>query len=320
MIIGGKKMNKICSRCGFENADKNTFCLNCGAKLMDLKNESKKNISPSSSQSSYVNEPIKQNTEKRFVKSGKIVVTSNKTTTSLAVLAILLSIIAIIFSVFVSPALTLGSGAVGLNELADDSVTSSKIVDDSLTDSDISDLGISKIAYNSINSNHIINNSILFNDLNSNTINSLTGLNIIANDSLTGEKIANFSITSNDLANNSITTQKIVDGTITEPDIADDAVTYDKMNIKIKYGVATNRINGSSISHGIGSTPICVVVTPDYESFGPGNAIIYANVYDIGSSSFRVGLWYGDIGTSGPINPVSSSDPVDIYWIAIYTS
>ena len=313
-------MKKICPRCGFENDAKNTFCLNCRAKLMDFKDESKKNIRPSESHSSYVNEPIIQNTEKRFVRSGKIVVTSKKTTTSLAVLAIVLSIIAIIFSVFVSPALTLGSNAVGLNELADDSVTSSKIVDETVTDSDISDLGISKIAFNSINSNHIINNSILFNDLNSNTINSLTGLNVIANDSLTSEKIANFSITSNDLANNSITTQKILDGTITEPDIEDDAVTYYKMNIKIKYGVAADRINGSSISHGIGSTPICVIVTPDYESFGPGNAVIYANVYNIGSSSFRVGLWYEDIGSSGPINPVSSSDPVDIYWIAIYTS
>jgi len=313
-------MKKYCHKCGFENADKNTFCLNCGAKIIDLKDESKKNVRPNASQFSEINEPIMHNSEKRYVKSGKFVVTSNKTTTSLAALAIVLSIIAIIFSVFISPALTLGSGAVGQNELADDSVTSSKIVDGSLTDSDINNNGISKIAYNAINSNHIINNSILFNDLNSNTINSLTGLNVIVNDSITGEKIANFSITSNDLANNSITSQKIIDGTITEPDIADDAVTYDKMNIKIKYGVATDRINGSTISHGIGSTPICVVVTPDYESFGPGNVAIYSNVYDIGSSSFRVGLWYEEIGSSGPLNPVTSSDPVDVYWIAIYTS
>ena len=313
-------MKKYCHKCGFENADKNTFCMNCGTKIFDLKNDNKKTVKPTSPQSSEINEPIIHNTEKRYVKSGKIVLTSNKTTTSLAALAVILSIMAIIFSIFISPALTLGTGAVGQNELADSSVTSSKIVDGSITDSDINSYGISKIAQNSINSNNIINDSILYNDLNSNTINLLTGLNIITNDSITGEKIANFSINSNDLANNSITSQKIVDGAITESDISDDAVTYDKMNIKIKYGVATDKINGSSISHGIGSTPICVVVTPDYETFGSGNSTIYANVYDIGSSSFRVGLWYQNIGSSGPLNPVSSSDPVDIYWIAIYTS
>jgi hypothetical protein len=312
-------MKKICTRCGYENAAKNTFCLNCGAKIMDLKDESKKIAKSNDSQSSVVKEPIIQQTEKRYVKSGKFVITSNKTTTNLAIIAIILSIIAIIFSIFVSPALTLGSGAVGLKELADDSVTSSKIVDDSITDADINNFGLSRIAQNSINSNNIIDYSILLSDLNSNTIDAITGMNAIENDSITGEKIANFSIASNDIANNSITSQKIVDGTISEDDFADDAVTYDKMNIKIKYGIATDRINGSSISHGIGTTPICVIVTPDYESFG-GNAAIYANVYNIGSSSFRVGLWYEEIGSSGPLNPVSSSDPVDIYWIAIYTS
>jgi uncharacterized membrane protein YvbJ len=125
-------MKKICPVCGIENADKNKFCLNCGTKLMDLKDEDKKNVKPDTSQPSEIKEPIVQHPEKRFVKSGKFVVTSNKTTTSLAILAIVLSIIAIIFSIFISPALTLGSGAVGTNELADDSVTSNKIVDGSL--------------------------------------------------------------------------------------------------------------------------------------------------------------------------------------------
>ena len=312
-------MKKICTKCGYENADKNTFCLNCGTKLMDLKDESKKIDQSASSQPSIVKDPVVKHTEKRFVKPGIFVVNSNKTTSNLAILAIILSVIAIILSVFVSPALTLGSDSVGLKELADDSVTSDKIVDGSITDSDINNFGLSKITHNSINSNNIVDYSILLSDLNLNTVKAITGMNAIENDSITGEKIANFSIESNDIANDSITSQKIVDGTIAESDLADDAVTYDKMNIKIKYGVATDRYNGSLISHGIGSTPICVIVTPDYESYG-GNAAIYANVYDIGSSSFRVGLWFEEIGSSGPLNPVSSSDPVDIYWIAIYTS
>lgn len=314
-----------CSKCGYENADKNTFCLNCGTKLMIVKEDNQSVIQPS---------------EKRYVKSGGIVLTSKKTTTILAVVAIVLSIVAIIFSVFVSPALTLGSGAVDQNALAEGSVTSSKIVDGSITDTDINNLGISKISDNSINSNDIVNDSILYNDLNSNTINFLTGLNAIANDSITSEKIANFSISGSDLANNSITSLKIVDsainnsdmgsssigsdeiinGSIGEVDIDDDAITYDKMNIKIKYGIATNRYNNTSISHGIGSTPICVIVTPIYGSFSSNNATIYANVFDIGSSTFTVGLWYQVIGLSGPLYPVSSGDPVDLYWIAIYTA
>jgi hypothetical protein len=313
-------MKRYCDKCGYENADKNTFCLNCGAKIADLKDESQKNVKPSTTQSSEIDRSVIHNSEKRFVKPGVFVLKSNKTTNSLAILAIVLSIVAIIFSVFVSPILTLGTGSVSQNELADDSVTSNKIADGSLTDSDINNLGISKIAEDSINSNNIVDNSILFNDINSNTINLLTGLNAIANDSITSEKIANFSINTNDLANNSITGQKIVDGTITESDIADDAITYEKMDIKIKYGLATDRINGSTISHGIGSTPICVIVTPDYKSFGSGNASIHANVYDIGSSSFKVGLWFEEIGASGPLYPVVSGSPVDIYWIAIYTA
>jgi len=331
---------KKCNKCGYENADKNTFCLNCGIKLIGLNDESKKNIRTSTSQFSEINEPVVKNTEKRYVRSGEIVLTSKKTTTTLAIVAIALSIIAIIFSVFISPAITLGSGAVGQNALADSSVSSSKIVDGSITDADINNNGISKIGANSVDSNQISNNSILLNDLNYETINSLTGLNVIENDSITGIKIANFSINSSDLANNSITSQKIVDGainnsdmgsnsigsdeiingSIAEADIDDDAVTYDKMNIKIKYGVATNKYNNTSISHGIGSTPICVIVTPDYGSFGSGNATVYANVFDIGSSTFKVALWYQVIGSSGPLYPVLSGDPVDLYWIAIYTS
>jgi len=312
-------MKKYCDRCGYENADKNTFCLNCGAKITDLKDD-KKNIEPTATQYSEFKEPIVRHAEKRYVKSGKFVITSNKTVSTLSIVAIALSIIAIIFSIFISPIITLGTGAIGLNELANDSVSSSKIMDGSITDSDINDMGISNIAHNSINSNNIVNNSILFNDLNSNTINLLTGLNAIENNSITGGKIANFSITGDDIANNSITGSKIFNETISESDIQDDAITYDKMNIKIKYGLAHNVYNTSTITHGIGETPICVVVTPDYETLGSGNSVIYANVYDIGSSSFKVGLWYQAIGSSGTLTPVGTGDRIDVYWIAIYSS
>jgi hypothetical protein len=174
-------------------------------------------------------------------------------------------------------------------------------------------------------------------DLDPSTISDLTGLNVIANDSITGNKIANFSIDSNDLANGSVTGLKILDGTIAVADIgtdavgsdeiaagavgsseiADSSVSYADMAIKIKYGRATSVINGSSISHGLGSTPLCVVVTP-YNSSGFGNPI-HASVYSVGATSFNVGLWYEPIGAIGVAVAVDSSTAVDLYWIAIYS-
>lgn len=328
-------MKRYCQNCGFENAGKDTFCMNCGAKLSDLKIESRepvKHIAPQSSE--IINEPIVQPTEKRFVKSGKIVLTSSKTITSLAAVAIALSIVAIIFSIFVSPAITLGSGSVDQQKLADNSVIGSKIVDGTITNSDIVASGISRIADNAIGSDQIIGSSILMNDLNQSTIDNLTGLNVIVNDSITGDKIANFSITGNDLANNSITSQKIVDGTITSSDIgtdavgsdeiADNSVSYSDMAIKIKCGIATNVINGSTITHNLGHTPTSVVVTPIYEpGVENGTYFIHANIEynSLDSDSFDICLWFEVIGLpswSGVIDGVTWP-PVDVYWIAIYS-
>jgi len=326
-------MKQYCNNCGFENADKNTFCMRCGAKLSDPKIESREPVAP---QPAEINEPIVHHAEKRFAKPGKIVLTSNKNITGLALVAIVLSIVAIIFSAFVSPAITLGAGSVDTQKLADNSVTSSKIVDGTITDSDISDNGISKIADNSIDSANIIDGSLLMDDLASSTISNLTGLNVIANDSITGNKIANLSITTDDLANGSVTSLKILDGTITAADIgtgavgsdeiasgavdnselASNAVTYDKMSIKITYGKATGVISGSLIPHSIGHTPLCVVVTP-YNSSAPVNAI-HATVYSVDATNFGVYLWYEPIGSSGNATAVTSSTAVDLYWIAVY--
>ena len=63
-----------------------------------------------------------------------------------AVLAIVISIIAITSTVLVKPVSTISAGSVSGNELADNSVTSSKVAPNTLTDEDISDNGISRIA------------------------------------------------------------------------------------------------------------------------------------------------------------------------------
>jgi hypothetical protein len=175
-------------------------------------------------------------------------------------------------------------------------------------------------------------------DLDPSTVSELTGLNVIANDSITGNKIANFSIDSNDLANSSVTGLKILDGTIAAADIgtdavgadeiasgavgtseiADSSVSYADMAIKIQYGRALGVYNESTISFpsSFSSTPTCVVVTP-YNSSGLGNAI-HATVYSVSTTSFRVYLWYEPIGASGIANAVTPSTAIDLYWIAIY--
>ena len=325
-------MKKYCNNCGFENADKDTFCMNCGAKLSDPKIESREPVAPAPSE---INGPIVRPSEKRFAKPGKIVLTSNKNISGLAIIAIILSIVAIIFAAFVSPAITLGSGSVDTQKLADNSVTGDKIVDGTITNSDISSNGIAKIADNSIGSSQIIDGSILMDDLASATISALTGLNVIANDSINGSKIADFSIASNDLANNSVTSLKIVDGTITAADIGADAVgsseitdnsvSYSDMAIKIKCGIATNVVNGSTITHSLGHIPTSVVVTPVYEpGVEDGKYVIHANIENnsLGSNSFDICLWYEVLGTPpatlGVIDGVAWPS-VNVYWIAIYS-
>ena len=112
-----------------------------------------------------------------------------------AVLAIIISIIAIASGVVIGPVSTIGASTIGENELADNSVTSGKVADGALTDADISDSGISKIADNAITSDQIASSSITLLHLTSGVIAAMTGVVDIANNSITGAKIAIGTIT-----------------------------------------------------------------------------------------------------------------------------
>lgn len=103
---------------------------------------------------------------------------------AIAVLAIIISITAIVSGFVMQPALSLDVGSVGENELADNSVTGAKVADGTLTNADIED------------------NSIMLLDLSAEVIEAITGV---------------------DIANNSISSAKIADGTITNDDISDSA-------------------------------------------------------------------------------------------------
>lgn len=112
----------------------------------------------------------------------------------IAILAIIISVVAIASTFVVTPAMDIGASSVGENELKDESVTSSKILDGTIIDDDISDDGISKIADDAITSDQILRNSIMLQDLNSEVIAAMTGVVEIANNSITGEKIADGAI------------------------------------------------------------------------------------------------------------------------------
>jgi hypothetical protein len=347
-------MKKYCQNCGFENASKDKFCTKCGTVLLDTKDESIKQVEPIAQEIiDYKTppdhfEPSKKKQPLRFQRS------SEKMVLGLAAVAIVLSIAAISAAFLVKP--TLGANSITTSELFDSSVTSSKIADGTITDSDISSNGISKIALSAITSNHIANNSILLIDLSPDVIDSITGLNVIANNSITGEKIANGAITSADLADESITSAKIVNGTISTVDIADGsitgakitdstitssdlatdsvdsseivagavgtselasgAVTYEKMAMKIRCGKATDVYNGSSIAHNLGSTPTSVVVTPIYDSSFGSGN---ATIYaNIISVSDTSFTITLYVQYTGSFSPVIIGNPVDVYWIAIY--
>jgi len=159
----------------------------------------------------------------------------------MAVLAIVISIVAITSTVIVKPVSSIGAGAVSGNELADNSVTSAKVADGALTDADISDSGISKIADDAIAGDQITSSSITLLHLSPEVISTMAGGTnvsaVIEDDSVTSAKIADGTITDVDItdtgiskiADNSITSQKIMDGTIIADDLADASVTSEKI-------------------------------------------------------------------------------------------
>jgi len=183
----------------------------------------------------------------------------------MAVLAIVISIVAIASAVVIRPVSTIGASSISGNELADNSVTSSKVADGALTDADISDTGISKIADDAIAGDQIAGSSITLLHLSSEVISTIAGeasvTAVIEDGSVTSAKIANGTITDvdindtgiskiadnavtlshltssvidamtgvTDIADNSITSQKIMDGTIIADDLADASVTSKKI-------------------------------------------------------------------------------------------
>lgn len=344
-------MKKYCHNCGAENASKDKFCIKCGTELLDMKDEGVKKVEPTVQGMGEYKPPAVQPQPIREKQPPKVSGPSNKTVLGVAAVAIVLSIAAIIIPIFSKGDVTLGAGSVGQNELANNSVTGGKVADGTLTDADITNTGISKIADEAIKSNQIANNSIALLDLSPDVADAITGMVDIANDSITSEKIANGTINTTDLADNSITSAKIKDGEVKSGDIntdavnydeiatdavrsdeikdgevdtndlKNDAVTYDKMAIKIKYGTETGATNGTTVSHGLGSIPSAVILTPLYTTgILDGNYVLHANIMGLTDSQFTIGLWYETFESPPVISEVNGTtftSGVSVYWIAI---
>ncbi len=124
-----------------------------------------------------------------------------------AVIAIIISIIAITAAVVITPGATttIGENEVSEFELADDSVASNHIVDGTIASADVG----SSI----ITSSHILDETILLANLNSEVIASMTGVVNIVDNSITGTAIASGSIYDRHVADDANITPSKIAGT-----------------------------------------------------------------------------------------------------------
>jgi hypothetical protein len=152
---------------------------------------------------------------------------------SIAVVAVIISVVAIVSAVALKPTLRIGAGAIGTNELANGSVTGEKILDGTVTDVDITTDGISNIADDAVGSGQIADNSIALQDLSSDVAAVIAGVENIADNSITGAKIQDGTITDVDIsvegisriADNSITGAMVQDGTLIAADVSPDMIS-----------------------------------------------------------------------------------------------
>jgi hypothetical protein len=108
----------------------------------------------------------------------------------IAVVALLLSFVAIASAFVITPEMIVQDSSIDASKLADNSVTSTKIDDGTISDNDITNTGISKILIGSIYPDHLSDDALEL----------ITGMGEIADNSITGNKIANGTITNSDIS------------------------------------------------------------------------------------------------------------------------
>ena len=231
----------------------------------------------------------------------------------IAIGAVIISVVAITSAIVLKPTLAIGTGAVGADELANNSVTGDKIVDGTITDADIISTGISRIANNAVGSDQVADNSITSAKIRDEDIAAID----IATGAVTTDEILDETVGAADIADGAVTTSEILDGTIATTDIANGAVTYDKMAIKIKAGIS-EVVDGGTITHGLGVVPTAVVATPVNKPGWP-DWIYNVNVTSVNATSFTVSFAGRPDPSAAGIAWQQITTPENVHWIAVYT-
>ena len=139
----------------------------------------------------------------------------------IAVVALLLSLVAIASAFVMTPEITVQDSSIDSSKLADDSVSSEKIIDDTITSQDI--------AENSISSLHIINGVITLSDLHSEVIATMTGVVDIPDNSITSGKIADGEVKSDDIAEDAVGSSEIISNSIGSDELKDGSVETENL-------------------------------------------------------------------------------------------
>jgi parallel beta-helix repeat protein len=206
---------------------------------------------------------------------------------AISVVAIILSAVAVTSAVVLKPTPMIGAGAVGANELADNSVTGDKIASGTITDADIASAGVSKIANNAVGSGQIADNSIALQDLSSALATAITGVENIADNSITSAKIADGTITSDDIGSGAVTSSDIADGTITTGDLAT-AVSDRLGKVATKIVAADGSGDYTNIQSAINALPASggvVYIREGTYTVSSSIAIISSNVTLVGAGA-----------------------------------
>lgn len=184
-------------------------------------------------------------------------------TTGIAIGAVIISIIAIFSSLTITPTSKISPGDIGTAELEDNSVTGDKISNKTITDIDITTDGISKIGENSVGSSQIDDNSILLKDLSSSLSAAITGVQEIADNSITSAKIKDETITKTDIATGAIESDEIANNAVGSNEIATDAVE----SSEILDGTITTTDLSTTVSDRLGKVATVTVAADGSEDY-----------------------------------------------------
>jgi len=157
---------------------------------------------------------------------------NEKLTMILAILAVLLSVVAIMSGLGIKP-VDVDTNTVGGNEIIDGSVTTDDISDNTIKSDDLNSdttnyiIGMFKVPENGVSSDNI------------------------ADKSITNDDLANDSVSGNEIVDESINTTDIMDGAITNEKLADDAIQWNDINgIPIEVLAAGYILSGGQVAYG----------------------------------------------------------------------